>query len=61
MVGIGFRGVYVNSSIMNEGVLVKRNLLRVEDQNIPIDSHYTNLRSLMMFPKLALILEPKNP
>ena len=50
MVWIGLHGVYVNSSIMDEVVLLKKpNPLHVKDHCIPIESHHTDSKSLMIF------------
>lgn len=43
---------YVNSSIMDEWVVVKAHLRQVEGQFIPIDPHKNNSESLMPFSVL---------
>lgn len=45
---------YVNSSILNEGGLVKKKVPdKVEGQFIQIQVHYTSSRFLMLFPGLS--------
>ena len=47
--GLGVCSVYVNLSIMDEGVLVKTNPYKIEGRFIPTGVYLTNSRSLMLF------------
>ena len=53
ILGLGIHGVYVNSSIVNEGALVKNVPYKVEGWSNPIQHHQTNSKSQTLFPELV--------